>query len=307
MSQDFNITLGDIGFDYTSQVKEHVSRCNVCGSSRSIVISRKDRYGLDVSACLCLGCGLVYLSPRMTVEGYRVFYQKYYRPLVSYYLKQKIDTATIIAGQRQYARELFGWIERYLSPSKDVLEILDVGGSTGVVTKVFKENLEALGFSVKATVIDPSPEELAVAKMSGLETIEGLVEEKNIHKRRWDIVLLCQTIDHLMDVAKTIIAIRSSLRERSLFFVDIVDWEYVVRRKGVQDSLKIDHPFNFTRQTAIPFLEGKGFRIVSESVLSDGHLIGLLCAKAEERPSSFSPGHAEFLLSLIREKQALSQ
>jgi len=243
----------------------------------------------------------------MTTEGYRLFYQKYYRPLVSYYLKQKVDSTTIIKEQKKYAQEIFGWIERYLPSPKRVFEILDVGGSTGVVAKVFKENLEAIGFSVEATVIDPSPDELAVAKMSGLETIEGLVEEKDIQKRRWDLVLMCQTIDHLMDAAKTISTIRSSLREHSLFFVDIVDWEYMVSCKGVQGSLKIDHPFNFTRQTTIPFLEGKGFRIVSESVLSDDHLVGFLCGKAKPKPRSFSPLHAEFLLSLIRTKQALSQ
>lgn len=307
MSKDFSLTLSDISFDYASEPREHVRCCNVCGSSRSIVISRKDRYGLDIAACLCLGCGLVYLSPRMTADGYRLFYQKYYRPLVSYYLKQKVDSTTIIQGQKQYAQEVFEWIERYLLPPKGVFEILDVGGSTGVVAKVFKENLEAIGFSVEATVIDPSPDELAVARMSGLETIEGLVEEKNIQKRRWDLVLMCQTIDHLLDAAQTISTIRSSLRERSLFFVDIVDWEYMVHRKGVQGSLKIDHPFNFTRQTTIPFLENKGFRIVSESILSDGHLVGFLCGKAKPKTWSFSPGHAEFLLSLIRKKQASTQ
>ena len=83
MGRNIKKILSEINFDYDSQPKEELQSCNICGSSRSIVISKKDRYGLNVSACLCLGCGLVYISPRMTAEGYKLFYQKFYRPLVA--------------------------------------------------------------------------------------------------------------------------------------------------------------------------------------------------------------------------------
>ncbi|MBA7704579.1 hypothetical protein ES703_113395 [subsurface metagenome] len=121
----------------------------------------------------------------------------------------------------------------------------------------------------------------------------------------WDFVLLCQTIDHLLDAHKTVSAIRNALVENGLFFVDIVDWEYVVNKKGIEDSIKIDHPLNFTKQTAIPFWGCMGFEIVSESVLMDGHLIGFLCRKATPGKHVFSRKHAESLLSLVEKKRAL--
>ena len=305
MGRDIKEILNDIDFDYDSQPKEYVQSCNLCGSSRSIVISKKDRYGLNVSACLCLGCGLVYISPRMTAEGYKLFYKKFYRPLVSYYLGKKVDSLTIVEGQKEYAQEVFEWMEPYVPKNKKSFRLLDVGGSTGVVAKVFADNLKAFGFRVEATVIDPSPDELAVAKKFGLKTIEGLVEEKDIQKNSWDLIVLCQTIDHLMDVTKTTSVIRNSLKKDGLFFVDIVDWEYNVRKKSVRDSLKIDHPFNFTRGTIVPFLESMGFKIISESILTDGHLLGFICSKAKQTKCSFSRLHAESLLSLIRKKQAI--
>jgi SAM-dependent methyltransferase len=243
----------------------------------------------------------------MTAEGYKLFYQKFYRPLVSFYLGRKVDSSTIIQGQKEYAREVFKWMKIYISENNKTLKLLDVGGSTGVVAKVFKDNLEASGFRIEATVIDPSPDELAVAKKFGLKTIEGLVEEKNIRKNSWDLILLCQTIDHLMDVTKTISTIRDSLKEDGLLFVDIVDWEFNVRRKSIRDSIKIDHPYNFTRQTTVPLLENLGFRIISESILTDGHLIGFLCKKAKASKKAFSHAHAESLLSLIRIKHAQSK
>lgn len=305
MNSNIKKTFSDINFDYNSQPKEFLCSCNICGSSHSIIISKKDRYGIDVSACLCLRCGLVYISPRMTAEGYRLFYQKFYRPLVSYYLKRKVDSTTIMEEQGEYAQEVFRWAEPYLTKKPNISKVLDIGGSTGVVAKVFKDNLEAVGCSVEATVIDPSPDELAVAKKLGLKTIEGFVEDLDIGENCWDFVLLCQTIDHLVDARKTVLAIRNALVENGMFFLDIVDWEYTIRRKGVQDSIKIDHPFNFTRQTVMPFLERMGFQVVSESILTDGHLIGFLCRKAELVKSSFSQVHAETLLSLIRKNQAL--
>jgi len=307
LSGNIKKTLSDINFDYDSHPKEHLHSCNICGSSHSIVISKKDRYGLNASACLCLGCGLVYISPRMTAEGYKLFYKKFYRPLVSFYLGRKVDSSTIIKGQKEYAREVFDWMKTYIPETKKTLKLLDVGGSTGVVAKVFKDNLEASRFRVEATVIDPSPDELAVAKKLGLKTIEGLAEEKNIRKNSWDLILLCQTIDHLMDVTKTISIIRNSLKEDGLFFVDIVDWEFNVRRKSVRDSIKIDHPFNFTRQTIVPLLGNIGFEIISESILTDGHLIGFICKKAKASKKAFSHAHAESLLSLIRIKHAQSK
>jgi hypothetical protein len=107
-----------------------------------------------------------------------------------------------------------------------------------------------------------------------------------------------------MDVKKTISVIRDSLKENGLLFMDIVDWEFNVRRKSVRDSIKIDHPFNFTRQTIIPLLGNVGFRIISESILTDGHLIGFICKKAKASNKAFSHVHAESLLSLIRIKHA---
>ena len=305
MSRNSKKTLRNVGFDYNSQPKERLWSCNICGSSHSIVISKKDRYGFDVSANLCLECGLVYISPRMEQRGYEIFYQKFYRPLVSHYLQREINATTIKKEQKEYAQEVFEWIDIFLTKMGSTLKILDVGGSTGIVANVFKENLTARELNIEATVIDPSPDELAVAKKLGLETVEGLVESVDIGKKCWDFILLCQTIDHLMDVKKTISIIRDALTENGLFFVDIVEWEYNVRQKGVKDSIKIDHPFNFTRQTTIPFLGRMGFQIVSESILVDGHLIGFLCKKAAPTKCSFSKVHADSLLSLIREKQAL--
>ena len=49
-------------------------------------------------------------------------------------------------------------------------------------------------------MLDPAPDELEVAAAAGMETIAGFAEDFDPGERRWDLVLLCQTIDHLLDV-----------------------------------------------------------------------------------------------------------
>ncbi len=300
MNRNRKRSVDSINFDYGSQPKQHVRSCNICGSSNSLVVSEKDRYGFDASGNLCLECGLVYISPRMTEQGYKLFYRKSYRQLVSHYLQREVNAQTIRKEQEQYAQEIFEWIAPFLTSLGSTLRILDVGGSTGIVANRFKENLMAKRVTVQATVIDPSPDELAVAKELGLDTIEGLVESVEIGRECWDFILMCQTIDHLMDVQKTVSIVRDALADNGLFFLDIVDWKHNVQQKGVQGSMKIDHPFNFTKQTIVPFLQRMGFQSISESRLTDGHLIGFLCKKADPNKCQFSKEHVEALLSLIR-------
>ena len=84
--------------------------------------------------------------------------------------------------------------------------LLDIGGSTGVVADAF-----ARRFDLRATVVDPAPLETAQAQALGIETIEGLVEDVDLGDRRFDVVVLCQTVDHLLDVSGTLRRVRELL------------------------------------------------------------------------------------------------
>ncbi len=80
---------------------------------------------------------------------------------------------------------------------------MDVGGSTGIVAAGMRD-----AFGSELTVLDPAPDELEVAAAAGMETIAGFAEDYEPGDRRWDLVLLCQTIDHLLDVRATLESMR---------------------------------------------------------------------------------------------------
>jgi SAM-dependent methyltransferase len=257
-----------------------VRTCNLCGSERHVEVSRRDRYGFESTLRVCARCGLGFLSPRLTRAEYSSFYAGVYRPLVSAYHGALIDDETVQLEQRKYAAELVLFLQRTLvEPPRGVL---DVGGSTGVVSGIVGD-----AFATQAaTVLDPSPEELAVAAAAGMETVLGFAEDFEPGDRRWDLVLLCQTVDHLLDVFRALETVRRSVTPSGRVFVDVLDVGFVTRRAGaVECAVKIDHPYYLTRATACAFFDRTGLDIVAERLSDDGHWGFLLAPGIPREPN----------------------
>jgi SAM-dependent methyltransferase len=143
--------------------------------------------------------------------------------------------------------------------------MLDIGGSTGIVASALAER-----FGLSATVIDPAPLEAAEAQALGIETIEGLVEEVDLGQRRFDVVIVCQTADHLLDVAGTLRRVRELLTARGVLFLDIVDFRAAyLRNWSVEEAVKIDHPYYFTESTMRAYLGRSGFDVLRTDYAAD--------------------------------------
>ena len=276
-----------VGFDYSSQPKRPVTACNLCGSHEFLVLTHRDRYGYPAEAHDCLACGLVFLNPVMTAEAYRRFYERSYRPLVSAYHGRPIDARTIQAEQRKYALERGDLLEPYLTGGA-FSTLLDVGGSTGVVAHEW-----ASRFKLQAAVLDPSPLEIEQARRFGLETIQGLMEDYNPRGRRFDVVVMCQTIDHLLDLSSTLCRVRDLVPASGLLFVDIVDFRAgYLRNWSVEEAVKVDHPYYLTESSMAALFMRTGFETLRKDYAADHLHIGYVC-----RPTSpvreFMPGQAE--------------
>ncbi len=258
--------LAAIEWDYAERVTEPVPACNLCGGTRLVELSRRDRYGYAAPCQTCICCGLAWLSPRLTAEEYAEFYASVYRPLVSAHHGRQIDARTIQVEQRGYADELVLFLAAALPSGPRT--VLDVGGSTGVVVAAVSD-----AFGSEGAVLDPSPDELAHAADAGFETIAGFAEDVDLGKRTFDLVLLCQTIDHLLDIGATLRSIRRWVAPGGRVFVDVLDVEFTMLRRGsIERAVKIDHPFSLTRATALAYFEQAGLRPTAERLSDDGHI-----------------------------------
>ena len=271
--------LAALAYDYQARPKRDVGTCNLCGEARFVHLVHRDRYGYPARASCCGRCGLVFLNPVMTPDAYSHFYESVYRPLVSAYHGRQIDAQTVQDEQRPYA----GHLSASLRPFQEQLRgrtLLDVGGSTGVVAGRLADDL-----GLHATVLDPSPAELAQARQRGLETVAGFVEDFEPGPRRFGFVTLCQTVDHLLDVGRSLAKIRDWLEDDGFFFVDIVDFRAAyLRHLSVEEAVKIDHPYYLTESTMHAYLARAGFEVAQVDYAPDHLHIGFLCRPVAADP-----------------------
>ena len=286
--------IGALAFDYAAEPKRRVERCNLCGASTFVVMTHRDRYGFPAQAVACDGCGLVFLDPVMTAEAYGRFYAGTYRPLVSAYHGRLIDARTIQAEQLDYAAERGDLLAPFFD-GRGYRTLLDIGGSTGVVAHAL-----SLRFGLKATVVDPAPLEAAEARGLGIETIDGLVESVDLGSRRFDVIAICQTIDHLLDIDGTLRRVRELITDNGLFFVDIVDLRAgFLRHWSVEEAVKIDHPYYLTESTMTAWLRRRGFRVVRSDYAADHLHVSYVTVPSDADPAALPP--AADVRDLLRE------
>jgi hypothetical protein len=273
--------IAALRYEYESRDKVVVEACDLCGGQEWVVIAQRDRYGFPAQATACRDCSLTILNPRMTASEYERFYRSVYRPLVSAYHGRRIDAQTVQAEQDAYARELEVLLEPCFKASGGGA-FLDVGGSTGVVASHL-----ARRFSLRPTVLDPAGDEVSEARSLGIETVTAFVEDWDPGDRRFRVIGMFQTIDHLLELDRTLRKLRDIIDADGLFIVDVVDFRAAyLKRWSVEEAIKIDHPYSLTEDTAVAALARAGFRPVRTWYSADHHLVGYACRPVEPVPDA---------------------
>jgi SAM-dependent methyltransferase len=263
---------------------ETVSFCNLCSSRRSVTVSLTDRYGLPAHTVLCLDCGLFYLADCFTAESYSQFYSNgAYRSVCSQFNNVSHTIEQIRADQRNYAQTLGSVLARYVQGQR-AGKLLDVGGSAGIVASEFVRK-----FNLRGTVLDPAEEEIAAARASGLDAVVGSVEGYDTEET-YDLVLLCRSVEHLMDLRAAFARIRALLKPGGLFYCDIADFMELCQQVGPPETVaKIDHRYWLTQATALNIFGALGFELVSMDIAFGFGYAGYLLRPCEPIPRAAAP------------------
>lgn len=247
-------------FDYEVQPKEKASGCDLCGDVHGegsgtkllVVVAERDRYGFPVRHWQCQECGLVYQDPRLAPDGLRALYSGPYRALVSAWHGRPINAQTLEPEQREYARKL----AEVLAGQGKFTHLLDLGGSTGIVAA---KVAAAVGVT-RITVVEPTVEEATAAIPRADHVVVQSAEDFEATFGSVDLILLCQTVDHLRSISAVLAKVRTWLAPGGRFFVDAVDWEAVRGDGPAYMALKIDHVYALTADTMERYLGKHGFR-----------------------------------------------
>lgn len=235
-TKDYRAIWDDLGIGY-----EAVLACPVCNCDESWGedAPQVDRYGFDCLPEECADCGLTYFAERMPAEAYAHFYQSgAYRRLVSAYHGREMGGC-----ERGYAAS----VTRFMGIHDGVLDavsLLDIGGAPDGVFQ-----------ALHTTVIDPA--------------IDGQTAETfDPAGRQWDLITVCQTVDHLLEPGAVFKKLAGCLAPNGVLFFDAVDFDST-------KEYKIDHPCNFNMRSATMLAHVAGLRI--DKMERSGNHLRFLC------------------------------
>jgi len=293
--------IANLGFNPASLPQERFFCCDLCGWQVFRTVSHVDRYGFAGIYQMCEGCGLVFQNPHPTVEGYTEFYAKWYRPLVSALLDRQQNEKTIQIDQRSYAAKLVRFLQRHVEPDRIKLAV-DLGGSTGIIAKAVQD-----AFGGRCLVVDPSPNELAEAQKLELDCEQGLAEHWDPKGRRFDLALICRSIDHLLSISTVLSKVASSLKPGGYLFVDPVDFESCARTMAdYRELLKIDHVYYLSDTTMRLYLNAAGFDIIASDFGDVSYHMSFLARYTghSEKPA-YANSYAHEMGRMLRDRLAL--
>jgi len=129
----------------------------------------------------CLGCGLVYVTPRLDAEALHRHYNSGESSRIQYYLDVEV------ADRRSFA-EVLERAERLVPPG----ELLDVGPNVGTCMAVARER----GWTVHGVEINAEAVRYC-REARGLDVIAGTLEPGTYPPGRFDVVLMGDVIEHV--------------------------------------------------------------------------------------------------------------
>jgi SAM-dependent methyltransferase len=267
--------------------------CNICGTSRTLILACQDRYGFPIRTGMCPNCGLVFLVDRLTAGAYSVFYGNgAYRSLSNAFNGGRAEVADIHREQQNYARELIASLSGYLLGT-DNAQLLDVGGSAGMVAREVAKH-----FGLRPSVLDPSEIEIAAARSIGVNGVVGSIETFETSDK-FDVILLCRSIEHLFDLSASLKKIHSLLQPDGIFYCDVIDYVESCRTIGAPQTVsKIDHCFWLCQETAPAIFRHLGFEIVSIDISSQPHVLGYILRRCQ--PAPLEPMTNEWVTITVR-------
>ncbi len=194
---------------------------------------------------ICLDCGLVFQSPRMTNAESAAFYAEEYRLLNEGSLD---PTARNMAAQHARAESLLA----FTGPLVEKVSChLDIGCSMGILLQRFAEN-----YHCQPAGIEPGEAHRARARKEGLTVYASLEELEKAGTGRFDLISMSHVLEHLPDPVGYLVHLREKL-------LDAPGWLLLeVPNLYAHDSFEVAHLVSYSSHTLLQTLESAGYEIV---------------------------------------------
>lgn len=229
--------------------------CAICGSEdREFYGARGYRFLSYPGAMVmrrCLGCGLVFNSPRLPDDGIAKLYG------ANYYFFHRHDHVEF-----QRVMEIYRRTVALCQPRTK--QLLEIGSAKGYLLAVMKSlGWDVMGVEISREAADFASRELDVKTFAG--TIEQFVAESRTSVAKFPLVLAVDLIEHVLNPVQFVECCRELLEDDGLLVIDTPNADsYSTQQLGMgAQAFNPFHLFVFTPQNLAQMLRQSGFEIVS--------------------------------------------
>jgi 2-polyprenyl-3-methyl-5-hydroxy-6-metoxy-1,4-benzoquinol methylase len=215
--------------------------CNLCGGMQTRPFRR--RQGMHVVQCV--GCGLVYVSPRLDAAALDALYNGNGSSRISYYQD------TELADRRSFAEMLT--LAHGLLPGGR--RLLDVGPNIGTCLDLARQRgYDVQGIELNAEAARHCREE------RGLDVKTGVLEEDTYPAATFDLVILADVIEHVPDPRGLLRIVARVVRPGGLVVISTPDISG--RAARLLQVKPEEHIYYFSPATMTAALQAAGLEVV---------------------------------------------
>lgn len=252
---------------YIPPSTEHVS-CVVCGADEPISVGSKGRFGMDVKSVACTRCGLVYTTPRPTIEDMGRYYATSYRVHYGSVGALRADGSRITPESPDWEEYTDG---RYHQQAELVAplvrpgaKVLEMGCRYGRTLSLLAEKHGILPYG-----IEPGEADSEKARQAGVDCFTGTVENFDPGETRFDLIQSFHVLEHVHDPLEVLLRLRSWLAPGGKLLVEVpnVHQPYGLLEGNFFQNV---HLFNFGPHTLSVLFKRAGLgnlRVIDDSTL----------------------------------------
>jgi 2-polyprenyl-3-methyl-5-hydroxy-6-metoxy-1,4-benzoquinol methylase len=236
---------------------EQISICPLCsGQPNKTPLSRpfdqRVFHGMPVTNRICVACGFVFQTPRMTETELKEFYAAEYRRI---YQGREEPVAKDLAVQTQRAKVLLHFIQTFMpgsAPLNGDSLFLDIGCSTGKLLECFAQT-----FGCRVVGIEPGDAYRREDQRRGLDVYASLDGLKQSGQYPCDLVSLIHVLEHLPNPVQYLTHLRQDLLHPNGWLLVEVPNLYA------HECFEVAHLTSYSTHTLTQTLKQAGFEIVA--------------------------------------------
>jgi len=286
-------------------MKEKMVDCPICGGSnfmpvwdkilreqegklRSAVIRDEEGNIVNGRNVVCKKCGLVFLNPRLDDESLKAFYDGPYREIYG------TNVANNLKSEQTHANNAVSVMNRMtIDPHEK--RFLDIGCSSGQLVKIIAQYTKAEGVEASSKFSEMGLEGGGVIYNKDFEDFIAVVD--------YDVITMLNTLEHLTDPCKTLLKIRSIMKDDGILLVSVPNIFNTMLTRNMDAFMSNAHLYNFSHNTLTMLMMKCGLNpIYMETILEEiGEKIYMACTKDTIKNLKFDEfdSHYEDIATLI--------